>query len=1326
MREDLQREEQLFSAALDIDDHVMRRAFVCRATEDDTDLQERILRLLATVDRTGKLFDRVDCSVNDDQLACDQGEKIGDIIGPYKLLEQIGEGGFGSVYVAEQNEPVKRLVALKIIKLGMNTRQVTARFEAERQALALMDHPNIAQVYDAGTTYTGRAYFVMELVRGVSLTKFCDSNRFNPEQRLRLFMDVCDAIQHAHQKGIIHRDLKPSNILVTMNGTRAIPKVIDFGIAKALREPLTDKTLYTRFHQFIGTPEYVSPEQAEMSEVAIDTRSDIYSLGIILYELLVGRPPFTSQELLKSGLHQLSEVLKQVVPTSPSRHLERIERAKLASLAKDRNCEPQDLRTVLRGDLDRILLKAIETNVEQRYASANSFAEDLQRFLNREPITAVAPLKVYLIKKFVSRHRIGVAMSAVVIISLITGLTLSLIGFARAQQANLRAEREASYANATLNFIQEDLLNGMDPYIEHSDLEVWGRNLTLLEAINMASASLENRFANLPEVEALLRLTIGRTYLRLGEVKIAGPHLERSVALFSRNAEDNKHRLLEARYQYAEFLLSSKRYDEAIALHEMILEARVSSFEFEDVSVLESKSALAWALFSSRAYNHERATHLFQEVIRYEGSLLNAANPVLISAKKGLAEIYFQTGRFDAYEILEDQVYQARLRSLGPNHPLLIQSEALKAYYLHYRDHDYHAADALVNILLEKCRRVLGPDHETTLFMVAVEGYLLRDKGLGGLAIDSRKQMLEVTRKRYGAEHITALWAEDMLGGMLRNIGNYEEAERIHRASVEVRSKTGYYRQSEHLRSWYYLSWALFHQGKTEEALKLYREVLKKTEELQGGKTGRTLWTAQVVSRLLGQMGDWHGLVQLYRNYVPHDSVDTNKRYSMGQLPITAGILAAYLANENLALEEWMERLMDRHSNEDNPLAVEMMANHLLALPPHLFDPVHWNVVLELFDRFEDKISNPMDKVLIQGMKSYRKHAYNETAKVMQPLVTNPDYAVASTSGFVRAMALFRAGSKDLAQGELAQASRMLEMGVKSGQLNYGGQIAWRYNLRWSDYARSLALRNEAERLVLGEIVSTPVDRQTLKLRRSSWQPVQSLLEEGYQYGRKRNWKEAAVAFAEAMEYSPINWEYEGNLIPDLLEKAAVVFALAGDFRSYKTLCESLIIPTEESQFNFRRIGLIWPNSNKPVISPEILGKAIESARWKNEQIKDDGDKQPPPWHERIWLFHGIAEYRAARYEDALRSLEKTNKAFHLATVGVSLAFSSLAATALERHVDAVDFLQKAKSKHVELLSENSGSLPLNWNQIALLELGITEAQAAIENLSVKRSNETL
>src|ERR1039457_2158361 len=532
MTEPPDREVAVFNAArrLPVGERV---AYLDKACAGDAALRQRVEELLHASEEAGAFLESpavVPPGLGGTiRLDPTPTEKPGDKIGRYKLLQQIGEGGCGVVYMAEQEEPVRRKVALKVIKLGMDTKSVVARFEAERQALALMDHPNIAKVLEAGATGTGRPFFVMELVRGIKITDYCDRNNLSTRQRLELFSQACRAVQHAHQKGIIHRDLKPSNILVTLHDGVAVPKVIDFGVAKATEGRLADRTLFTAFEQFIGTPAYMSPEQAEMSGIDIDTRSDIYSLGVLLYELLTGRPPFDPKSLVKAGLDEIRRIIREVEPPKPSTNLSTLADADRIQVARLRGTDPARLSLLLRGDLDWIVMRCLEKNRARRYETPTALATDIAHYLNDEPVVASPPSRLYSATKFVRRNHLAVLAAASVALALVAGSVVSTWQAVRAIRAERtaalergRAVKESARAEDLLTFMLGDL---------YRQLERAGR-LDVLEAVFDKETAY---FSSLSPGD-LNDTTLARhakALTQIGQIRVAQARYADAAAVFS-------------------------------------------------------------------------------------------------------------------------------------------------------------------------------------------------------------------------------------------------------------------------------------------------------------------------------------------------------------------------------------------------------------------------------------------------------------------------------------------------------------------------------------------------------------------------------------------------------------------------------------------------------------------------------------------------------------------------------------------------------------------------------------------------------------------------
>jgi serine/threonine protein kinase/Flp pilus assembly protein TadD len=629
-----EREVEVFEAALALPPG-QREAFLARESAGDPELSQRVRALLHAAENGADFLTAIPSNLAPPLPAI---EKPGDSIGRYKLLEQVGEGGCGIVYMAAQEEPIRRRVALKVIKLGMDTRQVIARFEAERQALALMDHPNIAKVYDAGATATGRPYFVMELVRGLRITDYCNDKRVPTRKRLELFVQVCQAVQHAHQKGIIHRDLKPSNILVTVNDGVAVPKVIDFGIAKATSgERLTDKTVFTAFHQFMGTPAYMSPEQAELTSVDIDTRSDIYTLGVLLYELLTGQTPFDASELLQAGLDEMRRTLREKEPSRPSTRLSTLDADQLTTTAHLQGIEPPKLINLVRGDLDWIVLKCLEKDRARRYETANALLTDIQRHLGNEPVAARPRSRLYEFQKTVRRHKVGFAATAAVILTLFFALGIATWSLVKERQARRRADTEAAKSVQIARFL-EDMLRGIDPK------KAQERDTTLLqEVLSQTAGQVSRDLTNQPPVEAHLKNTIGNIYAALGDFQNAELMARNALALRQNDPTGRPADLVESHFDLAHHLWRQGKLGEAEQVAREGLTVATNSLGKKDPLIAKSLAQLG-VIVQDQGRLAE-AEGFFRESLTMRQQLPGDKHPTVAQALNSLSGVLALEGK---------------------------------------------------------------------------------------------------------------------------------------------------------------------------------------------------------------------------------------------------------------------------------------------------------------------------------------------------------------------------------------------------------------------------------------------------------------------------------------------------------------------------------------------------------------------------------------------------------------------------------------------------------------------------------------------------------
>jgi serine/threonine protein kinase len=631
---------------------------------------------------------------------------VGEIIGEkYKLIEELGSGGMGVVYQAEQLKPIKRSVAIKIIKLGMDTKEVVARFETEKQALAVMKHPNISKVIDAGATEKGRPYFVMELVSGIPITNYCDKHELSTKERLEMFIPVCEAVQHAHQKGVIHRDLKPSNVLVEIQDGKPIPKIIDFGIARATEHRLTERTIFTERGQLIGTPEYMSPEQAEMSGLDVDTRTDIYSLGVMLYELLVGSLPFDSKKLRSAGFSEIQRIIREEEPPRASTRLSGLGDTRRL-IAERRRTEAATLYKQLKGDLDWITMKAMEKDRTRRYSTATELAVDIERHLGNEPIQASPPSTIYHFKKYIMRHKVGVVATAFLMLAILAGIAGTSLGLIQAKQAEKVANIEVTKTKAINEFLQE-MLGSADPRLGE------GRDVTVLEVLDAAVEKIEESFQKEPEIEAAVRHTIGITYSNLGYIEQSAEMLRSALAIRKETLGSHHPDTVLSMVNFAYQELMRGHNEEAEIL---IREAAAISEDFKGKELEVRAEALnIFGIILGSKGDLESAMQLHRESYEIHRIIYGSEDPRTLTILHNIAYLAHISGDYDEAETVFREVLAAYRKVLGEEHTDVAMTMTNLANVLHDKG-NYKEAEKLHRDAIQIAIKVDGDSHPSMLF----------------------------------------------------------------------------------------------------------------------------------------------------------------------------------------------------------------------------------------------------------------------------------------------------------------------------------------------------------------------------------------------------------------------------------------------------------------------------------------------------------------------------------------------------------------------------------------------------------------------------------
>jgi serine/threonine protein kinase/Tfp pilus assembly protein PilF len=811
-RERFERAREVFTGALELDQEE-RAAFLGQACGDDAELRVEVDDLLRFHAADSSTLPPVNslCELPEDEMP--------QRIGSYRLLRRLGSGGMGDVYEAEQEQPVRRRVALKLIKWGMDTREVVARFESERQALALMAHPNIARVFDAGATAQGRPYFVMELVKGHPLTEYCDRQRSSTEERLRLIIEVCSGVQHAHHKGIIHRDLKPSNLLVTMIDGRPVTKIIDFGVAKATSQRLTERTVFTELGQWIGTPEYMSPEQAELTAIDVDTRTDVYSLGAVLYELLVGAQLFDAQELRSSGFDAMRRLIREQEPKRPSTRISKMGED-LISAADKRRTDPKRLLRSLRGDLDWITMKALEKDRTRRYGSPAELAADLERHLRHQAVLAGPPSTLYRMRKLVRRNRAAVVTATLALLVLVTGLVATTMALVRVR----RAER---LANTQVELLI-GLFDALDPGGET------GRTASAEQILATAAARIDSELVDQPLVRSRIERTMARIYASLGD------------------------------------------HNQARALFESALGLRQQSLDPMHPEVSESLRDLGAHLGVIGEYRLARER--IEQALAIDEKLLGPDHPTTADSLQTLGLVLWRDGKLmEAREVLA-RALAIQETHLAPDHPTRVQT--LYTYALVLRDLDdlTGARSALEQVLAVR-EKTLGPAHTNVAWTLSNLGRVLAMLGETELAQQHLERALEIQTSTFGPDHMSVIEPSLFLGDLLLAGDDINGARQMIQRAFAAHERI--FGSDHHFLGYSLdaLGRVAEHEGNLELACGYFERSMKLREDSLGHNHPQVAWSLGYLGRVAMALGEHERAVSLFerrlgileKSYEPDD-----------------------------------------------------------------------------------------------------------------------------------------------------------------------------------------------------------------------------------------------------------------------------------------------------------------------------------------------------------------------------------------------------------------------------------------------------------------------